>query len=620
MKAAVFCMAAFLCLIPASSFAQEENTNDFVGNGNGIYSVLKITGDLMPEESVFSVSDLMEIVGSEETELEMSEEYKIGQESVTAEGLNAAAFLSMCGLRENPPEEATVSFFADSITEPELTLRLAELGEGGCNVLISVPCGETALSDKVSAVNGQSEAYPAVFVKGTNRDDIVFYGLKKIVVNSSADSSDPYYGLHLREPLKYMQDIEFTINFIDKNIYVQKDDNAEPFKTVTYTMKEIEDMYIEHPDWVYGNYFGISGDEDTKTRLGLGGFSDYYEGISMSSLLCGSAGLKDGEGSAVFYGRDNDEFAVVSDISYFFPENDDYSKYYLELNNSESVSGVVPIIGISKNGYPLLPEHDHEMEGNVDYNTFNKNANEAGFDTRLGLVKNVSGPFIAGLANLDGIYGGYRNETNGDCIRIDLYVDASDYVQQSDQLNVTFEDVPRDSWYGEYVYYLSDRGIAEGSLTGMFEPQKNITRAEFIKLLAGIAGVGEPNNAQTATCFKDVAQTAWYAPYVSWAYNENIINGGNTELFMPDDNITRQDIAVIIYRYGQQKGIGFSNTQQFIFSDLENISGYAREAAVALYDAGIISGRSENMFAPKENATRAEACKILTLIDELVGE
>ena len=69
------------------------------------------------------------------------------------------------------------------------------------------------------------------------------------------------------------------------------------------------------------------------------------------------------------------------------------------------------------------------MEGNIDYNTFNKNVNAAGYATKdIGLVKNVSGPFVAGLADLDGVYGGYRQETSGDCIRIDFYVNKADYA------------------------------------------------------------------------------------------------------------------------------------------------------------------------------------------------
>ena len=64
----------------------------------------------------------------------------------------------------------------------------------------------------------------------------------------------------------------------------------------------------------------------------------------------------------------------------------------------------MPVLAVSKNGAPLLPLHDHKMEGNVDYNTFNKNVNAAGYVTEdIGLVKNVSGPFAAGLADLDGV-------------------------------------------------------------------------------------------------------------------------------------------------------------------------------------------------------------------------
>ena len=82
--------------------------------------------------------------------------------------------------------------------------------------------------------------------------------------------------------------------------------------------------------------------------MGLGGFSDYFEGLSMSWLLSEKAGLKDGEGFAVFYGRDNDLFGQVSDIGYFFPENGDYSDYYLELSDELSVDSVVPVLAVSR--------------------------------------------------------------------------------------------------------------------------------------------------------------------------------------------------------------------------------------------------------------------------------
>lgn len=124
-----------------------------------------------------------------------------------------------------------------------------------------------------------------------------------------------------------------------------------------------------------------------KDTLGLGGFSDYFEGLSMSWFLREQAELKDGEGFALFYGRDNDLFGKVEDLAYFFPKDGDYSRYYLELTNTFSVSGAVPVIAVSKNGYPLLPDHDHDLEGNVDYNTFNANALAKGFETEIGLVK-----------------------------------------------------------------------------------------------------------------------------------------------------------------------------------------------------------------------------------------
>ena len=375
-----------------------------------------------------------------------------------------------------------------------------------------------------------------------------------------------------------------------------------------------EEMMAEHPEQVFGNYFGISGNEETKNTLGLGGFSDYYEGISLSWFLREKAGLKEGEGSALFYGRDDDLYGEVKDLGYFFPENGDYSGYYLELSDICSVSGVVPVIAVSKNGYPLLPEHNHDLEGNVDYNVFNGNALAKGFETEIGLVKNVSGPFVAGLANLDGVYGGYRNETAGDCIRIDLYVDRGLYDGESAG---KYTDVPSDAWYAEYVNELSERGVVNGRTEGKFEPEAPVTRAEFVKLAAGIAGADVSRYSVSA--FDDVSANAWYAPYVAWAAETGIVTGCSDAEFCPDREISRQDMAVILCRLAEKSGdVLKSDNPPLTFADAAEIAPYAEDAVAAMQKAGVISGRGGQKFAPRENATRAEACKMLVTLAEQI--
>ena len=640
-KIAAGCMAAAICLMPVLPVSAAENGEaglsasaafaasadqqaNFIGNADELYRPLKITGNLMPEEQIFSASDIAAIENEKSLGLTKTRVRNIGGEDITVQGLDLAEFLIMCGVEKEGREDAVIQLFADDPVRPEKTVSMADIMQYGAEAILE-PQGSVYLSDHIVS------------------------SVEKILVSTPDDLADPYYGFHLREPLDYMQDIKFTINFIDKDRYAAADENAEAFKTITYTLKEIEKMMTEHPEQVFGNYFGVSGNEESKTTLGLGGFSDYFEGLSMPWFLSEKAGLKDGEGFAVFYGRDNDKFGTVTNLHYFFPQNGDYSKYYLELTNDLSVDHVIPVLCVSKNGYPLLPEHNHSMEGNVDYNLFNTNAKAAGFDTEIGLVKNVSGPFIAGLSNLDGSYGGYRNETSGDCIRIDLYVDASQYSETADGGNGgngssnsggesgsgsnngggdngqngvgTYTDVPADSWY---VNYLSEKGSVNGKPSSLFEPQAPVTRAEFVKMIAGLAdadvssytgSVSPTEKIYIVSQFNDVNADSWYAPYVAWAAQNGLVNGVSETKFDPDGKITRQDMAVILARFADFAQIKLSdNAEAVVFSDDASIASYARGAVSVMQKAGIISGKDDGSFAPSEHAARSEACKMLTIL------
>lgn len=397
---------------------------DGIGSGNYLYHTLKITGDKMPEEQIFSVSDIESIYSagiSEAPKLGLSQTAQLNINGAVkkAEGIKLYSFLKMCGLSDDVSGSSSVQFFSENNkngSKADLTIKLSEIKNADSGNIIAFAADGKPLDEKSGG--------PLMLC---TKNGSTVKNLSVIRVSGADGTADPYYGLHLREPLKYMQQSAiFTVNYIDSSVYKETDDGAVPFAVKKYSMKEIEELIMENPNKVHGNYFGVSGNEKTKNTYGLGGFSDYYEGIDMGWFLSNEAGLQKTAGKAVFYGRNNDKFAEINDLTYFFSDN--YENYYLEIDNDTYIKNVVPVIAVSKNGYPLLPEHDHEMEGNVNYNIFNDNAIAAGFNTKIGLVKNVSGPFIAGLANFDGIYGGYRNETSGDCIRIDIYVNKTDYT------------------------------------------------------------------------------------------------------------------------------------------------------------------------------------------------
>lgn len=181
-----------------------------------------------------------------------------------------------------------------------------------------------------------------------------------------------------------------------------------------------------------------------------------------------------------------------------------------------------------------------------------------------------------------------------------------------------FSDVPANSWYAEYVTYLAERGIVNGKTATTFEPDSRITRAEFIKIIAEVAGADV--TGQTSSKFSDVASGSWYAPYVAWGVENGLINGVSDTQFDPNGNITRQDMATLISRYAGFAEFELPQTEEpAAFSDASDIASYAQDAVSQMQRAGIINGRGDNTFAPQDNATRAEACKMLTILMQQMG-
>lgn len=184
---------------------------------------------------------------------------------------------------------------------------------------------------------------------------------------------------------------------------------------------------------------------------------------------------------------------------------------------------------------------------------------------------------------------------------------------------ISFQDVPSDAWYAEYVTYLAEKSIVSGKTENTFAPNDFVTRAEFVKIIAGVAGADVTSAAGSS--FSDVDAGAWYAPYVAWAAENGIVTGSGDK-FNPNSRITRQDMAVIIDRYVEKLAPKkLENVNDKVdFADNSSISSYAADAVASMQQAGIISGKGANNFAPKDNATRAEACKMLAMVMQKTTE
>ena len=165
-------------------------------------------------------------------------------------------------------------------------------------------------------------------------------------------------------------------------------------------------------------------------------------------------------------------------------------------------------------------------------------------------------------------------------------------------------------WAKKAIVYLSEKGILNGVSENSFKPNDNIKRAEFVTILAQIDKINK-ENFSTST-FKDVEKNAWFNPYVAWAVERGITSGISKDNFSPNEFITREQMAVMMYRFFKYKNYELKTiVSEVNFNDASQISSYAVDAIKAMQQAGIISGKGNNTFEPKDNAKRSEVAQMI---------
>ncbi len=171
-----------------------------------------------------------------------------------------------------------------------------------------------------------------------------------------------------------------------------------------------------------------------------------------------------------------------------------------------------------------------------------------------------------------------------------------------------FVDVAPDAWYREAVEYVYRMGLMNGMSATAFVPNGTTTRAQIVTILHRLEGTPAASGAG----FTDVPAGQWYAPAINWAASNAIVDGYGGGKFGPDDQITREQMAAILYRYAQYKGYSTSALGDLsLFSDGDQVSGWARGPMVWANGSGLINGKSGGILDPQGHATRAEAAAIL---------
>lgn len=171
--------------------------------------------------------------------------------------------------------------------------------------------------------------------------------------------------------------------------------------------------------------------------------------------------------------------------------------------------------------------------------------------------------------------------------------------------SAAFTDVEENVWYHEGIDFMVRNGYMNGVAADTFDVDGSLTRAQLVTILYRIAG--EPETS-AAIPFADVADGQWYTKAIVWAAENGIVKGVNETTFAPNDPITREQIAVILYRYAHEENT--EDGKLTSFPDAKDISGYALEAMNWAVARGLING-SDGKLLPQDTATRAQIAVIL---------
>lgn len=169
-----------------------------------------------------------------------------------------------------------------------------------------------------------------------------------------------------------------------------------------------------------------------------------------------------------------------------------------------------------------------------------------------------------------------------------------------------FTDVKSGDWFYDSVKYAYENDLMKGISDTEFAPSSDITRAMFVTVVYRMEK--EP---QTESCaFTDVERGSYYEKAVAWANANGIVSGISQECFAPNEPITREQMAAIIYRYAAFKGYDVTAGGSTAYTDNGDISDYARDAVIWAAEKSVMTGNTDGSFAPKANTTRAQAAAV----------
>lgn len=308
-----------------------------------------------------------------------------------------------------------------------------------------------------------------------------------------------------------------------------------------------------------------------------------YNGYAMNSL---SISERNYWGSSVDYWQSWKH----DNVYYFYMPDSDVNLY---VDFTEAVSEHIVYVDRAANG-SLKADTTWAADGQIVYVTATP---DTGYVLSSLFVKTAKGDQLKVYeAKKTGTYYFYMP---------DQYVTVSAYFAPAASA-LPFNDVAHTSWYYDAVKFVYDKGIMDGVSYYRFAPDATITRGMVVTMLWRMAG--EPYEA--AAGFTDVAAGRYYTTAVAWAAKNGIVEGMTATTFAPDQAITREQLASILYRYA--KWLGFSGYGSDIsgYTDAGKVSSYAYDAMSWAVRSGVVTGTSARVLDPQGTASRAAAAQM----------
>lgn len=268
----------------------------------------------------------------------------------------------------------------------------------------------------------------------------------------------------------------------------------------------------------------------------------------------------------------------------------------------------------------LYGSYDGNCEANFRYVVFNANGGALTDNSVLCYAYDLPYGTLPGATRANSYFDGWYTASSGgtkltetDTASENRTLYAHWTTEPSDS---QFSDVASGSWYYTYVTQAAAKGLFNGVGDGKFDPNGFTTRAMLTTVLWRQDGKKE---AATAP-FTDVPSEKWYAAAIDWAFETGVVKGVSETLFGPDEEITREQLVTMLYRYAQtQESFDTTATAELsAFSDADTVSAYAAEAIRWAVAVKIMNGDGGRL-RPQGNATRAECAKLLLCFTALSG-